>query len=211
MRSSRAARKFASSETSETSGSMPREVLAASLDRDREFANSPLESWREMVSNYRSRERAPPRRRGIGSRSPRLFRGGELPGSELYAKASERGERRGHEQDCRNKEQSRKVAGEVLDPSQTRFYFKVADPLLMAAIFRAHNDWFAEFCRTDPARLKRIAMINMDDVEGGIKELELAARLGLSGAMITPRTAQPDLPPGSGWRESNRDPRSPAH
>jgi hypothetical protein len=45
------------------------------------------------------------------------------------------------------------VAGEVLYPSQGLFYFKVADPALMSAIFRAYNDWLAEFCRTDPARL----------------------------------------------------------
>ena len=77
------------------------------------------------------------------------------------------------------------VAGEVLYPSQGLFYFKLADPLLMSAIFRAYNDWLAEFCRTDPARLKGIAMINLDDVEDAIKELERAARLGLSGAMIT--------------------------
>jgi predicted TIM-barrel fold metal-dependent hydrolase len=37
----------------------------------------------------------------------------------------------------------------------------------------------------DPARLKSIAMINLDDVQDSIKELERAARLGLSGAMIT--------------------------
>ena len=49
------------------------------------------------------------------------------------------------------------VAGEVLYPSQGLFYFKVADPPLMSAIFRAYNDWLAEFCRTDPARLKGIA------------------------------------------------------
>ena len=55
----------------------------------------------------------------------------------------------------------------------------------MSAIFRAYNDWIAEFCRTDPARLKGIAMINLDDVEDGLRELERAARLGLSGAMIT--------------------------
>jgi hypothetical protein len=77
------------------------------------------------------------------------------------------------------------AAGEVLYPSQGLFYFKVADTLLMSAIFRAYNGWLAEFCRTDPARLKGIAMINLDDVEDGIKELERAARLGLSGAMIT--------------------------
>jgi len=51
------------------------------------------------------------------------------------------------------------VAGEVLYPSQGLFYFKLADPLLMSAIFRAYNDWLAEFCRTDPARLKGIAMV----------------------------------------------------
>jgi len=89
------------------------------------------------------------------------------------------------------------VAGEVFYPSQGLFYFKVADPLLMSAIFRAYNDCLAEFCRTDPARLKGIAMINLDDVEDGIKELERAARLGLSGAMITsiqPRTGATTSP-----------------
>jgi len=55
----------------------------------------------------------------------------------------------------------------------------------MSAIFRAYNDWLAEFCRTDPVRLKGIAMINLDDVADGVRELERAARLGLAGAMIT--------------------------
>jgi predicted TIM-barrel fold metal-dependent hydrolase len=77
------------------------------------------------------------------------------------------------------------VSGEVLYPSQGLFYFRVADTALMSAIFRASNDWLAEFCRTDPARLKGIAMINLDDVQDGIRELERAARLGLTGAMIT--------------------------
>ena len=82
------------------------------------------------------------------------------------------------------------VAGEVLYPSQGLFYFKVADTPLMSAIFRAYNDWLAEFCRADPARLKGIAMINLDDVQDGIKELERAARLGLAGAMITEYPAE---------------------
>ncbi len=77
------------------------------------------------------------------------------------------------------------VAGEVLYPSQGLFYFRVADTPLMSAIFRAYNDWLAEFCRTDPSRLKGIAMINLDDVQDGIEELERTARLGLAGAMIT--------------------------
>jgi predicted TIM-barrel fold metal-dependent hydrolase len=77
------------------------------------------------------------------------------------------------------------VSGEVLYPSQGLFYFRVADGALMSAIFRAYNDWLAEFCRTDPARLKGIAMINLDDVGDGIRELERAAKLGLAGAMIS--------------------------
>jgi predicted TIM-barrel fold metal-dependent hydrolase len=77
------------------------------------------------------------------------------------------------------------VAGEVLYPSQGLFYFRIADSALMSAIFRAYNDWLAEFCRTDPSRLKGIAMVNLDNVAEGIEELERAARLGLAGAMIT--------------------------
>jgi len=77
------------------------------------------------------------------------------------------------------------VAGEVLYPSQGLFYFKVADSGLMSAIFRAYNDWLADFCRTDPTRLKGIAMINLDDVGEGTKELERAATRGFAGAMIT--------------------------
>jgi predicted TIM-barrel fold metal-dependent hydrolase len=77
------------------------------------------------------------------------------------------------------------VAGEVLYPSQGLFYFKVADPLLMSAIFRAYNDWLADFCSADRARLKGIAMINLDDVRDGVRELERSARMGFAGAMIT--------------------------
>jgi predicted TIM-barrel fold metal-dependent hydrolase len=77
------------------------------------------------------------------------------------------------------------VAGEVLYPSQGLFYFRVADSALQAAIFRAYNDWLAEFCGVDGARLKGIAMISMDDVHAAIRELERTKRLGLAGAMIT--------------------------
>ncbi|HKQ66970.1 MAG TPA: amidohydrolase family protein [Methylomirabilota bacterium] len=77
------------------------------------------------------------------------------------------------------------VAGEVLYPSQGLFYFRISDSALMSAIFRAYNDWLADFCAADRKRLKGIAMINLDDVQEGIGELERAARLGLAGAMIT--------------------------
>jgi predicted TIM-barrel fold metal-dependent hydrolase len=89
------------------------------------------------------------------------------------------------------------VAGEVLYPSQGLFYFRLADGALMSAVFRAYNDWLAEFCRADRSRLKGIAMINLDDVADGVAELERAARLGLAGAMISelpPEDRRYDLP-----------------
>jgi hypothetical protein len=78
------------------------------------------------------------------------------------------------------------VAGEVLYPSQGLFYFKVADTPLMSAIFRACNDWLADFCRTDPTRLKGIAMINLADVQDG------------------DRGAGARRPPGPGRRDNHR-------
>ena len=76
------------------------------------------------------------------------------------------------------------VSGEVLYPSQGLFYFKIVDSALMSAVFRTYNDWLAEFCATNPDQLKGIAMINLDDVGDGVRELERCAKLGLPGAMI---------------------------
>jgi predicted TIM-barrel fold metal-dependent hydrolase len=106
------------------------------------------------------------------------------------------------------------VAGEILYPSQGLFYFRLKDSALMSAIFRAYNDWLAEFCSTDPARLKGIAMINLDDVQDGLAELERAARLGLAGAMISEypleerRYDQPEYEPFWAAAESLRMPLS---
>ena len=77
------------------------------------------------------------------------------------------------------------VSGELLYPSQGLFYFRVADPRLMSAIFRTYNDWLAEFCATNPDRLKGVAMINLDDVSEGVAELERCARLNMAAAMIS--------------------------
>lgn len=77
------------------------------------------------------------------------------------------------------------VSAELLYPSQGLFYFKVADSRLMSAIFRAYNDWLAEFCSTNPERLKGVAMVNVDDVSEGVTELERCATMGMAAAMIT--------------------------
>lgn len=79
------------------------------------------------------------------------------------------------------------VAGGVLYPSQGLTVFRVPDSTLLSAIFRAYNDWLADFCRPYPHRLKGIAMLNVDDAEDAAQELQRVARLGLAGAMITLR------------------------
>ncbi len=63
-------------------------------------------------------------------------------------------------------------------------YSNVPDSDLFSAICRTYNDWLAEFCGAFPKRLKGIAMLNVDDVEDGVKELERTAKMGFPGAMI---------------------------
>ena len=76
------------------------------------------------------------------------------------------------------------VAGGVLYPSSGLGLFKLPDGDLLSAIFRAYNDWLADFCKPYPSRLKGIAMVNVDDVEEAVGELQRVAKMGLPGAMI---------------------------
>ena len=63
--------------------------------------------------------------------------------------------------------------------------YSVPDGELLSASFRAYNDWIAEYSNAFPQQLKGIAMINVDDVHEGVKELERCAKMGLVGALIT--------------------------
>ncbi len=77
------------------------------------------------------------------------------------------------------------ISGAVIYPSEGLSLFRVEDSELLSAIFRTYNDWIAEFCSDYPDQLKGLAMINLDDVQEGVKELERVHGLGLDGAMIT--------------------------
>ena len=63
--------------------------------------------------------------------------------------------------------------------------FRTEDSPFMTAMFTTFNDWLAEFCGAYPKRLKGVAMVNVDDVQEGVRELERVAKLELIGAMIT--------------------------
>ncbi len=77
------------------------------------------------------------------------------------------------------------IDGGVLYPSNGLFLFKVSDLELRSVIFRAYNDWLAEFCQTHPQRLKGIAMLNVHCLPEAVDELQRCAKLGLAGAMIS--------------------------
>ena len=73
----------------------------------------------------------------------------------------------------------------IVYPTVGLLLYSVPDSALMTEIFRTYNDWLSEFCKPIPQRLKGIAMINVDDVASGVKELERCQKMGLSGGMIT--------------------------
>ena len=73
----------------------------------------------------------------------------------------------------------------ILYPTVGLQLFKQPDSELLSGIFKAYNDWLADFCNASPKRLAGIAMINLDDVAEGVKELERSQKRGLIGAMIT--------------------------
>ena len=73
----------------------------------------------------------------------------------------------------------------IVYPTAGLLLYIVPDSDLLTVMFRTYNDWIAEFCKPFPKRLKGIAMLNVDDVPSAVKELERAANMGLTGAMIT--------------------------
>ena len=75
------------------------------------------------------------------------------------------------------------------------------DTQLLNDIFAVFNDWMAEHCKSHPKRLKGIAMINVDDIQWGVRELERCHKLGLSGALIAVTPL-----PGRGYDQPEYEP-----
>lgn len=76
------------------------------------------------------------------------------------------------------------VQAEVLYTTLGMPLFGLYDTDLQRACFRVYNDWVAEFASHNPRRLHAIALISLEDIEEGARELERAAKIGLKGAMI---------------------------
>jgi predicted TIM-barrel fold metal-dependent hydrolase len=77
------------------------------------------------------------------------------------------------------------IDSSIVYPSTGLLLYSIPDTDLLTHIFKVYNDWVAEFCSANPKVLKGIAMVNVDEVGVGVKELERCAKLGFVGAMIT--------------------------
>ncbi len=59
------------------------------------------------------------------------------------------------------------------------------DQELQVACLRAYNDFLADFCSTDPARLLGVALLPTDDVEAAVAEVGRVAKMReLRGVMV---------------------------
>src|SRR5712672_856971 len=76
------------------------------------------------------------------------------------------------------------VEAEVLYTTLGMPLFNLSDADLQRACFSAYNDWLAEFCAYNPKRLIGTALLSLEDIPQGVKELERCAKRGLRGAMI---------------------------
>jgi predicted TIM-barrel fold metal-dependent hydrolase len=77
------------------------------------------------------------------------------------------------------------VRGEVLYATLARHFSRFQDSAYLSAVYRAYNDFIAEFCAAAPERIKGVGLINLDEVDDGLRELERVGKLGLSAAMVS--------------------------
>ena len=89
----------------------------------------------------------------------------------------------------------------IVYPTVAMGLFNVPDSELVTASFRVYNDWAGEFCSSIPQKLKGIAMLNVDEVQVGVKELERCAKMGFVGALIPV-----DPPPGRTYDKPEYEP-----
>ena len=73
----------------------------------------------------------------------------------------------------------------VIYPTFSMSLYGVPAIDIVDASLRVYNDWIAAFCSEDPARLKGIAVLNVDDPRDAAAELARAHDRGIAGAMIT--------------------------
>src|SRR6202171_4856341 len=71
------------------------------------------------------------------------------------------------------------VEAEVLYTTLGMPLFGLDDAALQRACFGVYNDWVAEFRSHSPKRFHPIALISLEDIGEGVKELNRCAKMGL--------------------------------
>ncbi|MGE0802898.1 MAG: amidohydrolase family protein [Lautropia sp.] len=93
--------------------------------------------------------------------------------------------RSGYDPDVRVEFQQRAgIAAEVLYPSLTAQIMSVDDAEIAKAACRVYNDWIAEFCSRDRARLIGTSALPVHDIDWAVAELHRTAALGLRGCLV---------------------------
>jgi uncharacterized protein len=71
---------------------------------------------------------------------------------------------------------------------------------LAVELARAYNDWLADFCATDPRRLKGVAMVPLQDVEAAVREARRAVtELGHVGLFMPTNVRGQDIGKRQFW------------
>jgi predicted TIM-barrel fold metal-dependent hydrolase len=79
------------------------------------------------------------------------------------------------------------TAADVLYSTCAFELYHLPDPKMKAACFRVYNDWIAEFCSADRARLIGAGLLALDDFDEAERELRRCIDLGLPSVMIPAR------------------------
>ncbi len=88
----------------------------------------------------------------------------------------------------------------VLYPSMGLFvpFLPELDADRSAAACRAYNDWIADYCSTDPARLAAVGVVPRDGTRAAV-EAERASELGLPGVLLRPNHLDADYLDAPSW------------
>ncbi|MCH7553437.1 MAG: amidohydrolase [Chloroflexi bacterium] len=73
----------------------------------------------------------------------------------------------------------------VIFPSVMIGFSALDDLKLESALYRAYNDFMADFCRADAARLKYVAVISQRDIDAGVAEARRVAGHGTAVGLYT--------------------------
>jgi len=90
------------------------------------------------------------------------------------------------------------IDAEVLYPSVLFNVYQIEDLNIVKATFSLYNDWIANYCKEQPARLFGLGCVQLWDLDEAIAEMERCKKMGLVGICIA-ATAPPEHLYSDNW------------